>query len=73
MIAWHDGSLAVSPIPVNKVSMVIGQRVNLINKPAATRPDASDNSMTEATSSNLINFSWSASLPVLETILKMKA
>ena len=50
MIAWHDGSLAVSPIPVNRVSMVIGQRVNLINKPAATRPDASDNSMTEATS-----------------------
>ena len=27
-----------------------GRRVNFINKPAATRPDASDNSMTEATS-----------------------
>ena len=27
-----------------------GRRVNYINKPAATQPDASDNSMTEATS-----------------------
>ena len=50
MIAWHDGSLAVSPIPVKRVLMVIGQRANLKNKPAATRPDASDISNTEATS-----------------------
>ena len=32
-----------------------GRRVNLINKPAATRPDASDNSMTEA-----ISMTWTA-------------
>ena len=38
----------VTDIPVTRVSN--GRRVNLTNKPAATRPDTSENFMTEATS-----------------------